>query len=100
MSTIILSPLWYQTIKMRILIVDDSIQIIERLEAMISELENISLIHHAVSSEEAEKLLDANKYDVIVLDMDLIVHESLKLLKEIKKNNAKSCVIVLFTQIS
>jgi len=99
MSPVFLSPLWYQTIKMQVLIIDASIRIIERLEEMISELETVTIIHRAVSPEEAGKLLKENKYDVVLLDIDLIAHNPLKLLKEIKKNNRESCVIVLFHQL-
>src|SRR5258705_9695284 len=99
MSPDILGFLSYQIKRMLILIVDSSIQVIERLEELVSEAEDITVVHRAVSCEEAEKLLKRNKYDVILLDIDLIIQESLKLLKEIKKYNEKSCVIVLFTQI-
>lgn len=90
-----MGPLQYQTAKMLILIVDSSIQIIERLEEIISETENSTAIHKAISYQEAKKLLKENKYDVVVLDIDLPANESLKLLKEIKKNTLKTCVIVL-----
>ncbi len=84
---------------MRALIVDSSIQIIERLEEIISEEENIIVIHKAVSYEEAKNLFEENKYDVVLLDIDLLGNESLKLLKEIKKNNEEACVIILFTYV-
>ncbi len=99
MSSDILGVLSNQNIRMLILIVDSSIQVIERLVELLSETENITVIHRAVSCEEAEKLLKMNTYDVVLLDIDLIIQGSLKLLKEIKKQNGKSCVIVLFTQI-
>ena len=84
---------------MLILIVDSSILIIERLEEIISEAGNITAIHKAVSSEEAKKLLKENKYDTVILDIDLPGNESLKLLKEIKKPGDGTWVIILFTQI-
>jgi hypothetical protein len=42
---------------MLILIIDNSIQIIERLEEIISEAEKITAIHRAVSYEEAKKTI-------------------------------------------
>ncbi|MCW3106104.1 MAG: response regulator transcription factor [Segetibacter sp.] len=98
MSTDIVGSLWSK-LRMLILIVDSSILIIERLEEIISEAENITAIHKAVSSEEAKKLLKENKYDTVILDIDLPGNEALKLLKEIKKTSRKTCVIILFTQI-
>jgi len=84
---------------MLILIIDSSIQIIERLEEIISEAENITAIHRAVSYAEAKKLFKENKYAAVLLDIDLPENESLKLLTEIKKNGKETCVIILFTHI-
>ncbi len=84
---------------MQVLIVDSSIQIIERLEEIISEAENIIAVHGAVSYEEAKKLFKENKHDVVLLDINLRGNESLKLLREIKKTHGETCVIILFTHI-
>jgi DNA-binding response OmpR family regulator len=84
---------------MLILIIDSSIQIVERLEEIISEAENITAIHRAVSYEEAKKLFKENKYAAVLLDIDLPGNESLKLLREIKKNRKETCIIILFTHI-
>lgn len=99
MLTGIASSLWYQTTRMLILIIDSSIQIIERLEEIISEDENGTTIHRAVSAKEVKKLFGKNMYDLVLLDMDLPGNESLKLLKEIKKTDGKICVIILFAHI-
>lgn len=85
---------------MKILIVDSSIQIIERLEEILSEAENITVIYRATSYEEAKKLFKENKHDVVLLDIKLPGNKALKLLKEIKKNRGKTCVIILFTEIN
>jgi DNA-binding NarL/FixJ family response regulator len=82
---------------MLLLIVDSSIQIIERLEELISEEKNITAIHSAVSYEEAKKLFGENKHDAVLLDIDLPANGSLKLLKEIKKTGWKPCLIMLGT---
>ena len=92
-----MGPLGYQNIKMLILIVDSSILIIERLEEIISGTKNITTIHKAVSYEQAKKLFNKNKHDVVLLDIDLPGNESLKFLKEIKKTGGGTCVIILFS---
>ena len=79
---------------MLILIVDRSVQIIERLEEIIVEAVDITAVHKTVSYEEAKKLFKENKHDVVLLDVDLPKNGSLKLLKEI---NRKACVIILST---
>ena len=92
-------PLGYQNIKMLILIVDSSILIIERLKELISEADCIKAIHRAVSYEEAKRLYKENKYNAVLLDINLPGNESLKLLREIKKTDGKTCVIVMFAYI-
>ena len=95
MSTDIMSSLCYQNIKMRVLIVDSSIPIIERLEERISDMGYITAVHRAVSYEEAKKLFKENKHQTVLLDMDLPGNESLKLLREIKKTARETRVIIL-----
>ena len=86
-------------IKMQVLIVDSSIQIIERWKEIVSEAGNIAAIHTAVSYEEAKKLLKENKYDAVLLDIDLPGNKSLKLAREIKTAPEETSVILLFTHI-
>ena len=84
---------------MRILIVDSSAPIIERLEEIIAEAEHLTAIHSAVFYEEAKKLCKQNKYDAVLLDIDLPGNESLKLVKEIRKSGRRPCIIILFTHL-
>ena len=83
---------------MQVLIVDSSFQIIERLEEMLAEEENITGIASAVSYEEATKLFNETKPEVVLLDCCLPGNASLKLLKEIKETGSKTSVIVLSLQ--
>ena len=83
---------------MQVLIVDSSVQIIERLEEILAEEENINGIVSAVSYEEAIKLFNEKKPDVVLLDCSLPGNASLELLKEIKKESCKTSVIVLSIQ--
>ncbi len=84
---------------MLVLIVDSSTQIIDRLEDLLSDAENITHIHRAVSYKEAKKLFKENKHDAVMLDIDLPENKSFKLLREIKKTAKKTCVIILSTCI-
>ena len=87
----ILGSLGCEFLKMLILIVDKSIQIIERLEEIVSEAPYSSAAHKAVSYEEAKKLVEENMYDTVLLDMDLLENGSLRLLREIKKKCKNLC---------
>src|SRR5580693_534894 len=84
---------------MRVLIVDSSIQIIERLVDILSDAGNITDIHVALSCEEARRLFKENKHDAVLLDIDMPGNESFRLLKEIKKNGRKICVVILSNHI-
>ena len=53
---------------MEILIVDSSIQIIERLAEILSEAKNIKTIYRAVSYAQASALFNTSKPDVVLLD--------------------------------
>jgi DNA-binding NarL/FixJ family response regulator len=82
---------------MLVLIVDSSVQIIDRLEDLLLDAKNITHIHRAVSFIEAKKLFRENMHDAVMLDIDLPENESFVLLKEIKKAAKKTCVIMLST---
>jgi DNA-binding NarL/FixJ family response regulator len=69
------------------------------MEEIISEAENITAIHRAVSYEEAKNPFKKNKYAAVLLDINLPGNESLKLVKEIKDTGGKTCVIIMFTHM-
>jgi DNA-binding NarL/FixJ family response regulator len=80
---------------MLVLIVDSSIQIIDRLEDLLLDAENVTVIHKAVSYREAKKLFTEKRHDVVMLDINLPENGSYRLLKKIKKTAGKTCVIIL-----
>lgn len=80
---------------MLVLIVDGSIQIIERIGEMLSESNNATAINSAISYQEAITLFKKNKPSVVLLDGYLPQNLSLKLLREIKQTGYKTAVIVL-----
>ena len=84
---------------MLVLIVDSSVQIIDRLEDLLLDAKNITHIHRAASYKEAKKLFKENTHDAVMLDIDLPENQSFKLLKEIKKTAKNTCVIILSTCI-
>jgi len=80
---------------MKVLIVDYSIRIVERLEEMLSEAGNIAYLHKAVSYTQAINLYQKIKPDIVLLDICLPADGSFKILKEVKKPGSKTCVIIL-----
>ena len=80
---------------MQVLIVDNSIQILDRLAQILSEMECIKSIYKAVSYQEATIFLKKNKPDVVLLDSGLRGNGTINLLKEIKKTGSAAPVIIL-----
>jgi two-component SAPR family response regulator len=74
---------------MRLLIVDRSIEIVNRLVNLLSDSEIITSIQSAVSYEEARNLFKQNKHDTLLLDIGMQENESFKLLEEIQKTGGK-----------
>ena len=69
---------------MKILIVDSSVQMIQRLEEILSEAAIDLTIYSTVSYEAAAKLFKENIPDIALLNISLHGTESFTLLKEIK----------------
>ncbi len=79
---------------MKVLLVDSSLLVIQRLEEMLSEMNNVRTIHKALSYEEAKKMMNTDSFSLVVLDSGLRTG-AIKLLKKIKKNTSPAYVIVL-----
>ncbi|MGF2412060.1 response regulator [Ferruginibacter sp.] len=80
---------------MTVLVVDSSVQIIERLQHLLLETENIAVAYGAVSSKDAAMFFNKNKTDVVLLDGGLPGNMSVDLVHEIKTTDANTTVIIL-----
>ena len=56
-------------------------------------------IHKAISYEEAKQLFKENKYDVVLLDIDLPGDGSIELLKNIRRTGRNTFVILMFSYV-
>lgn len=84
---------------MQVLIVDNSLLIIQRLEELLSETTIISRMYRAAFYKEALELFMLNRPDIVVLDISLPQNASYQLLKEIKNINPAAIVIILSIHI-
>jgi CheY-like chemotaxis protein len=80
---------------MVVLIIDSSMLIIERMQQVLSEAGNISAIYGASSYKEGIKYFKEKNPDIVLLDIILPDNESLKLLKEMKKEKSDINIILL-----
>ena len=80
---------------MQILIVERSVEVITRLEEMLSEAGRGWIIRKASSYEEASAFIRNNIPDVILLDISLPANGSFSLMEDIKKAGSQTTTIIL-----
>ena len=80
---------------MKVLIVDDSILLRERLTAMISELSEIEIIGQAENAQNAINSIRILKPDVTILDIRMPGGSGFEVLENIKKDKWHPLIIVL-----
>jgi len=80
---------------MKVLIVDDSALVRERLKAMLSEITELEDISQARDSLEAISSFQKLNPEVVILDIRMPGGSGIDVLQEIKKSNQPPVVIVL-----
>jgi DNA-binding NarL/FixJ family response regulator len=78
----------------KILIVDDSDIMRERLIAMISEIEGVKVIGQAQNADEAMELVEKLEPDVVILDIRMTGESGISVLQKIKTKKPAPIVIV------
>ena len=81
---------------LKVLIVDDSPLIRERLDRMLSELEQVKIVGLAADGDEAVRLFHETHPAVVLLDLGLPRRNGLEVLLEVRKR-AEACVVVVLT---
>jgi chemotaxis response regulator CheB len=71
---------------MRVVVVDDSIMVRERLVKMFSEIPAVAVVGEAGNSLEALNIIEDKKPDVVVLDIKMPGDSGVEVLKRVKKN--------------
>lgn len=84
--------------KYNVLVVDDSPIVVKRILQILNELECISSIENASSFTEATILLDKQKFDIALLDINLPGKNGIELLSFIKTNYPATKIIMLSNQ--
>jgi DNA-binding NarL/FixJ family response regulator len=79
----------------RVLIVDDSKEVRQRLIALLAEYPTIRIVGQAANGEEAIDMLDDQKPDAVILDIRLPGRNGIQLLREIKAAHPEITVIML-----
>jgi DNA-binding NarL/FixJ family response regulator len=79
----------------RVLIVDDSKEVRERLISLLSESSKIRIVGQAGNGKEAMDAVNDQKPDTVILDIRLPGRSGIQLLKEIKVAHPEITVIML-----
>ena len=80
---------------MKVLIVDDSKVVRERLITMFSELKGVEVIGQAENSAEAVEAIQKSKPEAVILDIRMPGGSGIDVLKRIKKEKPNLLVIML-----
>src|SRR4051812_10135719 len=88
------------TKKMVVLIVDDSLLIIERLMELLNDMAIIEIVVYAGTYAEGLQLLKGIKPDIVLLDINLPDKSGIDLLRTIHNQPQKPVVIMLTNQVN
>ena len=80
---------------MKVFLIDDSAQVIERLMEMLAPLPGVEVVGHAADIPEALLALPSASPDVVLLDLHLPSGSGIEVLEAIKKEMPATIVIVL-----
>jgi DNA-binding NarL/FixJ family response regulator len=81
--------------KRTVLIVDDSIHIIERMIPLLEEMENISFVVHAANYKEGLEVLSRLTPDMVLLDINLPDKSGIELLRVIQERHLEIAVLMI-----
>jgi DNA-binding NarL/FixJ family response regulator len=81
--------------KRTVLIVDDSILIIERMIPLLEEIENISFVVHAATYKEGLEVLSRLTPDMVLLDINLPDKSGIELLRVIQERHLEIAVLMI-----
>ena len=77
------------------LIVDDNMRFIERMIGLLDENTNIGYINVANDYNEATRIIDEERPDVVLLDINLPGKSGIEILKQIRNSGKNSHVIMV-----
>jgi two-component system chemotaxis response regulator CheY len=82
---------------MKILIVDDSEFILQRLQLLLTSLDKVKEVKLVTSAEEGMQSLIGFQPDIVILDINLPGKNGLQMLKDIRAMEHIDPVVVIFT---
>lgn len=80
---------------MKVLLVDDSVIIRQRLKRMLTDVQGVQVIGEAGNVQDATDAIRKQKPDVVLLDIHLLDGSGIDVLQNLKKDRPSPAVIIL-----
>lgn len=80
---------------MQVLIVDSSVQIIERLQQSLAEMEHVSIVYGAVAYRDGSEFFRAVEPSVVLIDSRLRDNACSRLINDIRQADTGTSIIVM-----
>ena len=82
---------------LKILLIDDTLIVLQRLQFLLSELKQVSRTEAVMSAEEALVLLNNYEPDIMVLDINMPGMNGIEMLKKLPFKDIMKPVIIMLT---
>ena len=82
---------------LKVLLIDDTAIILQRLQAILSELKQVSRTEAVLSAEAALVMMDGYEPDVMVLDINMPGMSGIEMLKQMSVTKVTKPVIIMLT---
>ena len=82
---------------LKVLLIDDTAIILQRLQAILSELKQVSRTEAVLSAEAALVMMDGYEPDVMVLDINMPGMSGIEMLKQMSVTKVMKPVIIMLT---
>ncbi len=82
---------------LKVLLVDDTVMILQRLQSLLSEVKQVSSTESVTSAEEALVLMEGYQPDVMVLDINMPGMSGIDMLRKLNFHEMIKPVVIMLT---
>jgi len=82
---------------LKVLLIDDTVMILQRLQSLLSEVKQVSRTESATSAEEALVLMDGYQPDIMVLDINMPGMGGIEMLRTLNVKKMIKPVVIMLT---
>jgi CheY-like chemotaxis protein len=82
---------------LKVLLIDDTVLILQRLQSMLSELKEVGQTESVTSAEEALGMIEGYQPDIMVLDINMPGMSGIEMLRKLSVNPMIKPVVIMLT---